>query len=171
MPSTVCGFNDVPGGASGEDLLASYGPTLLVDIGFDPNFTAASVTMAPVTGIQGIHALVDTGASESCIDSLLATQLNLPIVDRRTVAGAHGGGDVNMHLAQVRIPSLGINLYGAFAGVHLQAGGQVHRALIGRTFLRYCKMVYEGHTGNVTIEVVQPLQPPPVPAVPTPPGT
>ena len=168
MPSTVCGFNDVPGGASGGELLAAYGPTLLVDIGFDPNFNAA-VTMAPTAGIQGIHALVDTGATESCIDSLLAAQLNLPVVDRRTVSGVHGGGEVNMHLAQVRIPSLGINLYGAFAGVHLQAGGQVHRALIGRTFLRHCKMVYEGHTGNVTIEVVQPPPPPPVSAVQPPP--
>jgi predicted aspartyl protease len=166
MPSAGCGFNDVAGGASGTELLAVWGPTLLVDIGFDPNYNAAQAT-PPIAGIQGIYALVDTGASESCIDSLLATQLNLPVVDRQTVSGAHGGGEVNMHLAQVHIPNLGKTIYGIFAGVHLQAGGQVHKALIGRTFLRHCKMVYDGQTGNVTIEVVQP--PPPLSAVPTPP--
>jgi hypothetical protein len=41
---------------------------------------------------------------------------------------------------------------GVFAGVHLQEGGQLHRALIGRTFLRHYKMVYEGLTGTVTLE-------------------
>lgn len=165
MPSVGCGFSDVAGGASGSDLLAFYGPTLLVDIGFDSNFNAAQ-TMLPVAGIKGIRALVDTGASESCIDSLLATQLNLPVVDRRTVSGIHGGGEVNMHLAQVHIPSLGKTIYGSFAGVHLQAGGQVHKALIGRTFLRHCKIVYEGQTGNVTIETVDVPQPPAPPAPP-----
>ena len=163
MPSTLCGFSSVQGGASGADLLVSYGPTLLVDIGFDPNFKVG-VPVAPSPGIQGIHALVDTGATESCIDSLLATQLNLPVVDRRMVSGVHGPEEVNMHLAQVHVVSLGFTIYGSFAGVHLQAGGQLHRALIGRTFLRHYKMVYEGHTGLVTIESPTP----PTPAVPPP---
>src|SRR5205823_6239775 len=95
--------------------------------------------------------LVDTGASESCIDSLLAAQLNLPIVDRRPTSGAHGSLEVNMHLAQVRIPALNFTIYGAFAGVRLAVGGQTHRALIGRTFLQRFTMVYEGRTGAVTI--------------------
>lgn len=152
MPSTRCGFDSVPGGASGSDLLATWGPTLLVDIGFDQNWKPGTALLIPVAGIKGIHALVDTGATESCIDSLLATQLNLPIVDRRMISGVHGGQQVNMHLAQVHVPSLNFTIYGVFAGVHLQAGGQMHRALIGRTFLRHYKMVYEGHTGLVTLE-------------------
>jgi hypothetical protein len=138
MLSVRCGFDGVAGGASGADLLTSYGPTLLVDIGFDPNFKLGITPVAP--GIKGIHALVDTGAGESCIDSLLAAQLNLPVVDRRMVSGVHGGQEVNMHLAQVHVPSLRFTIYGAFAGVHLQAGGHLHRALIGRTFRNY-KMV------------------------------
>jgi hypothetical protein len=83
MPDTLCGFNDMPGGASGAEQLTAWGPTLLVDIGFDPNFKMQLPVVVPVAGITGIHALVDTGAGESCIDSLLAGQLNLPIVDRR----------------------------------------------------------------------------------------
>src|ERR1700733_6599387 len=106
MPSTNCGFPDVPGGASGAVLLAFNGPTILVDIGFDPGFKVG-VGKTPVPGITGVRALVDTGACESCIDSLLAKQLNLPVVDRRHICGSAGSHEVNIHLAQVCFPSLG----------------------------------------------------------------
>ena len=76
MPQAKCGFDSVPGGASGCALLIGMGPTL-----YRLNFT----------------------------------------------------------------------IYGMFAGVHLVAGGQIHRALIGRTFLQHYTMVYEGRTGTVTI--------------------
>jgi len=58
---------------------------------------------------------------------------------------------VNVHLAQVHIPSLNSTIYGAFAGVDLVAGGQVQGALIGSTFLQRFTMVYEGRTGTVTL--------------------
>jgi predicted aspartyl protease len=101
--------------------------------------------------MKSVRALVDTGAGESCIDSALAAQLNLPIVDRRLISGAGGTHEVNMHLAQVAVPSLGVTIYGAFAGVHLAAGGQTHFALIGRTFLQNFTMLYEGKTGTVVL--------------------
>jgi predicted aspartyl protease len=170
MANVECGFADVPGGASGSDLLTSYGPTPPVDIGFDANFKANQVP-APIAGIKGVDALVDTGAAESCIDSLLASQLNLPIVDRRPIAGALGQGEANMHLAQVHIPSLKRTIYGVFAGVHLQAGGQMHKALIGRTFLRHCTMSYDGQAGTVSIEtpdVPGAAAAPPPPLLPAP---
>jgi predicted aspartyl protease len=149
MPETHCGFSDVTGGASGSDLLVTYGPTLYVDIGFDTTFEIGKTNPAP--GITGIKALVDTGAMESCIDSMLAAQLNLPIVDQRMVAGVQGSFMVNVHFAQIRIPSLNFNIYGTFSGVHLSVGGQPHLALIGRTFLKYANMVYDGRTGSVKI--------------------
>jgi len=150
MVQTKCGFETNANGVSGQDLLATYGPTLIVDIGFDPAFVPASGTK-PVAGITGVHGLVDTGATESCIDNLLAAQLKLPIVDRRQISGSAGSHTVNVYLAQVHVPSLKFTIYGAFAGVDLQAGGQSHIALIGRTFLRKFTMVYEGRTGTVTI--------------------
>jgi predicted aspartyl protease len=151
MPATKCGFNDIPGGAAGADNLVQWGPTLLVDIGFDPNYIFGPSAPPPVPGKTKLAALVDTGATECCIDSLLAAQLNLPIVDRRVTAGAHGAREVNVHLAQVFVPSLNFTIYGAFAGVDLLAGGQLHSALIGRTFLKHFRMVYEGPTGNVEL--------------------
>ncbi|MDE2142736.1 MAG: hypothetical protein KGJ84_10025 [Elusimicrobia bacterium] len=94
---------------------------------------------------------MDTGAGESCIDAMLATQLGLPIVDQQVIGGVGGRHTVNVYLAQVRVPALNININGQFAGVNLAESGQVHRALIGRTFLRHFVMVYEGHTGTVKI--------------------
>lgn len=150
MAQTGCGFRDGPGGASGCNLLVVYGPTLFVDVGFDQNWKVGH-TVPPQPGIKNVEALVDTGATESCIDTLLATQLGLPIVDRRPTSGAHGKKDVNIYLAQIHIPTLNHNIYGAFAGVDLLAGGQIHKALIGRTFLRSFTMIYEGRTGLVTL--------------------
>jgi predicted aspartyl protease len=92
-------------------MLVVYGPTLSVDIGFDPAFVPGIPVMISIPGMAGIDALVDTGATECCIDSLLATQLNLPVIDKR----------------------------------------QVHRALMGRSFLRSFAMTYDGRTGNVEI--------------------
>ena len=153
MVQTKCGFNNLPGGLPAVEILVNLGPTLIVDIGFDPTFDPAQPAdgKRPVPGIEGLHGLVDTGAIESCIDNLLAAQLNLPIVDRRMIAGSAGPHQANVYLAQVHIPFLSYTIWGAFAGVNLKAGGQVHSALIGRTFLRAFTMVYEGRTGTVTI--------------------
>ena len=69
------------------------------------------------------------------------------------LAVAHGAEKVNMHLAQIIVTSLRFTIYGAFAGVHLKAGGMGYQALIGRTFLRNVTMVYEGLTGTVSISM------------------
>jgi hypothetical protein len=74
-------------------------------------------------------ALVDTGATESCIDNLLAATLKLPIVNRREVSGSAGKHVANVYLAQVHVPTLAFTIYGAFAGVELAAGGQSHSLL------------------------------------------
>jgi hypothetical protein len=78
-------------------------------------------------------------------------QLNLPVIDRRITAGAHGAKEVNVHLAHVGVPSLGLVIYGPFCAVDLAAGGQHHLALIGRTLLRHYTLTYEGRTGTVIL--------------------
>jgi len=150
MRSISCGFDDSPPHA-GRDLLIHAGPTLIVDIGFDINFREDMSNGHPNLAMKGVHALVDTRATSSCIDSQLAMALGLPIVDQSRVAGIGGERTVNMHLAQIHVPQLEYTVYGQFAGVELAAGGQAHSALIGRTFLRAFKMVYDGTTGQVMI--------------------
>ena len=151
MPTTKCGFDDAPG-VPGRTALSLQGPTLIVQIGFDPTYDPQAVPpLPPNLPRTPLPALVDTGASESCIDSGLAMRLNLPIVDQRPISGIHGAGLVNVHLAHILIPTLAFTIYGPFCGVDLIAGGQAHYALIGRTFLQSFTMVYEGRTGTVTL--------------------
>ena len=96
-------------------------------------------------------ALVDTGAGVSCIDDQLAVRLGLPAIDKRDIAGIGGRQTATIYLAQVHVPALTYTIYGAFAGVDLVGGGQVHQALLGRSFLRRFTMTYDGPTGGVTI--------------------
>jgi predicted aspartyl protease len=150
---TLCGFDSGPAG-NGADLLELYGPTLVVDIGFDQAWRPDVTTNPNLTG-TGLQALVDTGATESCIDQMLAAALGLPVVDRRQVAGSSGQHEVNMYLAQIHVPALHFTVHGMFAGVALQAGGQAHVALMGRTFLRRFELHYEGHTGTVRLTSIE----------------
>ncbi len=150
MPETKCGFTDSQI-ASGCDSLELHGPTLLVDIGFAVDYEKTNRVGIPALATTRLWALVDTGATESCIDDDLALQLNLPVVDRRKVSGVGGIQEVNMYLAHIHIPSLAFTLYGTFAGVALVSGGQRHYALIGRTFLRHFRMTYDGPTGDVLL--------------------
>jgi len=151
MRSAKCGYFNIPGGAPAHELLSVWGPQIYVDIGFDPHYTFTIGGSPPVAGKTHLPALVDTGAGESCIDSLLAAQLNLPIVDKRMQAGAHGAKMVDIHMAQVHIPALNYVIYGEFAAVDLRIGGQSIDALLGRTFLRNFRMVYDGTTGDVDL--------------------
>ena len=100
---------------------------------------------------QPHNALVDTGAQESCIDSDLAEQIGLPAVNIISVSGASGQFHATVYLAQIRIPDLDFTMYGRFAGVHLLAGGQAYRALLGRTFLNNFTLIYGGRSGRALI--------------------
>jgi hypothetical protein len=137
-------------------LLVQFGPTLTVDIGFDLNHIPKSGSL-PDLAAKGVHALIDTGANSNCIDSGLAMQLSLPIIDRQRVSGVGGIHEVNVHLGHVLIPDLGKYISGAFAGVNLVAGGQPHVALIGRAFLQDFVLFYDGRTGLVYISDELPL--------------
>ena len=149
MSQLECGFDSSPGN-QGVQILMQTGPTILVDIGLDISWAATS-GVAPVPGITGVKALVDTGASECCIDQILAANLKLPIVDQRTISGSKGAHMTNMYMAQLVIPGLQVWHYGVFAGVDLKAGGQIHEALIGRSLLQHFHMSYTGNTGAVTL--------------------
>ena len=137
-------------GPGNGEYLYLYGPTLLVEVGFDPDFLPEAA-QHPALNSGPLPALIDTGARDSAIDSALAALLNLPIVDRATVSGINGSFEVNVHLAQMYLHDLNRVLYGRFTGVHLSAGGVPYVALLGRTFLRDYALTYDGRTGAVNL--------------------
>ncbi len=142
MADLECGF-------ANPVLLQVHGPTISVQVGFDPDFLPDGDP--PSLPQSSVPSLIDTGASISCIDSQLAEELTLPIIGRAQVAGAHGPGEVNEYLAHIYVPVLGITIHGRFNGVHLRAGGQPHDVLLGRTFLQRVTLHYHGTTGRVVV--------------------
>lgn len=145
MPIIEAGFiND--DGKSDPNALVKFGPTIRVFVG---HLKAASSSNS-VTD-EFVHALIDTGATESCIDISLAQKLELPAVDRITISGVGGAKIHDVYMAQIHIPQLNFTQYGKFAGVQLAGGGQQHHALLGRTFLQGTIMIYDGIRGQVTV--------------------
>lgn len=133
------------------DALALNGPTLRVRIGFDPNFRRGQ-SSRPSLPPDPVSAIVDTGATDNYIDTTLAEELGLPILeDRQSITGAVGSDEVNTYDAQIYIPDLEYTIAGSFAGVHLAGTDLPYRAIVGRSFLRAFTMVYEGRTGIVTL--------------------
>jgi hypothetical protein len=141
MKTVECGFADA-------NRLTGDGPSILVDIGFDSAWRAGKM---PVPKDRDIVALIDTAAQECFIDCDLAGHLQLPIVDRREVAGSLGKHEVDVYLAQIRIPSLNFIQYGKFAGAYLNRGGLNYGVLMGRTFLEQFILTYDGQSGRVTL--------------------
>ena len=156
MPIADCGFRNTDQ-LSGLKALLQFGPTLWVDMGFDPTFDYAKGSLTGALGPQSsatqIPALVDTGATFSCIDNNLALSLGLPFVDRQNISGVGGEHELNVYLAHVIAPALRWGQWGLFYGVKLAEGQQPHRALIGRFFLQTMMLIYDGRTGHVEIAV------------------
>jgi len=97
-----------------------------------------------------ILALIDTGADQACIDADLAKSLKLPIVDRGICSGVGGSHEMNIYAAQIVLPD-GFIIYGRFAGVKLQAGGQPYQVLLGRTNFSHYTIIYDGPSGSCTM--------------------
>ena len=131
MPILEAGFINDDGKADPNQLIL-YGPTIQVSIGHFRD--AGESSSVPKEDVYA-HALVDTGATESCIDISLAQELELPIVDIVTISGSDGAKIHDVYIAQIHIADFGTQ-YGKFAGVDLDGGGQPHRALLGGLFYK-----------------------------------
>ena len=142
----------IPGLSSG-DALEFLGPTLQVKIRSHESGSSAEAGGVSSPSEMRHLALIDTGARESAIDSTLAGELGLVHVEgpESRAVGILGVGIVDVYLAEISVPELGLSAYGRFPGVHLSEGGQPYRALIGRDILKNFTMVYDGRTGVVTL--------------------
>ena len=151
MPEGQCGWlYPEAGGETPQALLAHFGPTIPVEIGFDPLHRHTSTTRPNIPRDEH-PALVDTGAGTCCIDWRLAEALHLPMVDRQMMGGVHGQQMTNFYMGQMCIPSIQFVITGLFAGLDLMGGGFGQKAIIGRDLLAHHTMVYHGLTGSVTL--------------------
>jgi predicted aspartyl protease len=141
------GFDDAPAGAR-VPLLTHHGASLRVHVGFDPTWKPTA-NFAPKPGDQDLSALVDTGARESCIDHDLAVKLRLPFFNRRHVSTPNAKVLTDFCRAQIHVPRLRFTQTGEFAAMPLVKSGFGTQVILGRSFLRYLRLEYDGTTGEV----------------------
>lgn len=144
-----CGFS----GPQAAHTLIRDGPTIWLDIGFDPAWRAGQTAKRPELGALRVRALIDTGADLSFIDCDLATRLKLPIVERASarILSSSGPYETDVYLAQIFVRPLHFIQYGEFAGVHLKRHGEPYEAQLGRTFLAGFTLLYNGLSGQVSL--------------------
>ncbi|MCY4361827.1 MAG: hypothetical protein OXE42_06555 [Gammaproteobacteria bacterium] len=96
--------------------LTLLGPSIRVSMG---HFRSGDSAGALPEQDEYAVALVDTDATESCIDISFAQNLELPIVDKMTISGAGGAKSHDVYMAQIHIPDLKFTQYGKFAGYRM----------------------------------------------------
>lgn len=134
--------------------LTRQGPKVQVEISL-PQTISQQLTQqgleipGPVTG----HALIDTGASGTCIDIEVAQTMDLPVIDQvRMSTPSDAAIEVNVypvHLSFLGSP-VQIDCRRAI-GATLCSQGLI--ALIGRDVLQHCIFVYNGVAGQFTLAV------------------
>lgn len=125
-------------------VLKVVGPALMVVVG-QPSAAGSAIAADPAD--KSISALIDTGATDSCIDTAFATQLGLRVIDRRPVGGVAGQQIHDVFLGKIIVPELQMAFNGSLIGVQLGGG---HQIILGRDFLVSIVMIYDGTDGRVT---------------------
>ena len=131
------------------------GPTLRVVISVTKEHEANLVKVAqptpePVPG----GALIDTGASFTCVADHVCQKLGLQPTGMVTLGHAGGKEDRLCYPIQVSFPGSPLPpLYCPRAcSVNLAEGQQGHIMLIGRDLLRHFRMVYNGPRGRIELD-------------------
>ena len=135
MPTADIGPRD-------KELLIQYGPQIEVMIGFDTKLEDSCP----------MPALLDTGATLSCIDLKLAERLRLKQTDARELVGAHEKRVTPFYRADIYIPQLKCAWRNEFGGLPLEENGFGCKVLVGRNLLSNLCLRYEGYSGKVLIE-------------------
>jgi len=161
MPILHSQVNGATKGPHGEDVplppaiaLIQRGPVVQVSISIAQSMTQQLVQQgatlpAPVTGM----ALIDTGASSTCIDDAIAQQLGVPAIDVVTMHSAsHAGHPANIYPVRFALTGMPIALDVPRAmGAALASQGLA--MLIGRDILQICTLFYNGMSGEFTLSL------------------
>jgi len=139
-------------------LMSQYGPLLPVEIAIPQSLTDLyAKNQKPIPAPVSGYALIDTGATVTCIHEDVMTRLKIKPIDVQDV-NTPGGSAIprNLYPVQLRIPSHGVDI--ALPKIlSVDLTGQVTRegeqvlGLIGRDFLQNCVLVYNGRTGMYSL--------------------
>jgi len=135
-------------------VLTGRGPVIQVTLGIADTFAEQLIQQnlsvpEPIAGL----ALIDTGASVTCIDDVAAQRLNLPVIDRVYMSSAsHDSTEMNVYPAKIQFAGIPIVLNALRAvGASLESQGLL--VLLGRDALQNFTLFYNGLVGQITISL------------------
>ena len=134
--------------------LTQRGPIIQVTIGVKQNMAQQLLSQGvalpqPMSG----EALIDTGATSTCIDEAIAQQLNLPVVDVVTIASAsHTETRRNVYPALIEVVGFPMQ-FNALRAIGVPLSTQGLQVLIGRDLLQHCTLFYNGMMGSFTLSI------------------
>lgn len=130
------------------------GPVVQVSISLAQSFAATlaqqgSPIPSPVVGF----ALIDTGASNTCIDDEAAQAMGLPVIDVGSMQSAsHAKTASNIYPVQIEIIGFRIQFQSLRTmGAALKPQGLL--LLLGRDLLQRCALFYNGMAGEITLSI------------------
>lgn len=135
-------------------VLLNRGPVLQITVGLaqsmaQPLLQQGITLPTPLSGL----ALIDTGASVTCIDEAAAQQLQLPVVGTtQMVSASHANVQQNIYPVQIELVGANITIESPQTmAAALAAQGLL--MLIGRDVLANCTLFYNGPTGQITLSL------------------
>jgi len=128
------------------------GPVVQVEVGLHPALAQALVKAGkPVPAQVPCLALIDTGASNTCVDMAHITALQIPPIQTATVHTPNGATTQTLHPASIAFPGTGLPTINFNSVVCSNLTGQSFGCLIGRDVLEHFVLVYNGPFGAFTL--------------------
>ena len=127
------------------------GPIVQVTVSIEQNAAKALLNQGKAVPSKAGLALIDTGASNTCIDEKAAQELGLPVIDvGATQSASHDKHPCNVYPVQIVTPVVTMNSPRTM-GANLSAQGLL--VLIGRDVLSRCTLFYNGPAGEFTLSL------------------
>jgi predicted aspartyl protease len=131
--------------------LQMRGPILQVTVTLEQNAGKVLLSQGKSVPTKSGLALIDTGASNTCIDEQAAQELGLPVIDVGSMQSAsHEKYPCNVYPVQIITPVVTLNSLRTM-GASLAAQGLL--VLIGRDVLQSCNLFYNGLAGQFTLSL------------------
>ena len=129
--------------------LVSIGPLLQVQVMLPPALAALlGKENQPIPPPQAGWALIDTGATRTCVDKTILEALGVQPTGSVTTGTAAGPVEQSLYPAKLNFPAANFELdFGSVVGVDLSGqsiAGQDVLVLVGRDVLAHCILSYNG---------------------------
>ncbi len=143
-------------GQPGPGGLLRTGPVLPLEIAIPSalsKFLSANNQRIPAP--VGGFALIDTGATRSCVDSQVISSLGVNPIGIANLGTASGRSQHHLYPAKFSFPAIKFEVeFGSVVGVDLSGQGVGNMqiiALIGRDVLSRCILIYHGTKGSFSL--------------------